>query len=151
MMPPSTAVFSVGPALNCPHTHTIILLHGRNNIASEFATEFLETEATGIDEDCALRALFPTIRWVFPQATTLRSSRLGIHISQWFDMWSHYDVEERSELQTEGLRESIDRILETIRQEEQAVPRERIFLGGFSQGFATYIPCPLFPSKMPHS
>ncbi|KAK4076769.1 uncharacterized protein Triagg1_4372 [Trichoderma aggressivum f. europaeum] len=117
------------------HTHTIILLHGRDSEAGEFATEFFECEATGTEQ--TLPNLFPTVRWVFPQANLLHSERFGIKMSQWFDMWSVEDQQERTELQVPGLRSSVRRIVELIRQEELLVPRNKVFLGGISQGFAT--------------
>lgn len=74
-------------------------------------------------------------------------------MSQWFDMWSLEDVQERSELQVPGLQSSVDLIIKIIKDEELFVPRGRIFLGGISQGFATYVllsphsqfPCLLTP------
>lgn len=130
----------VGPKEGSKHTHTIILLHGRDSQADEFASEFFECEATGPDEeDRTLTALFPTVRWVFPQARTLRAERFDTDMSQWFDMWSLDDVQERSELQIPGLRDSVDLVIETIKEEERLVPRGRIVLGGISQGFATYV------------
>src|SRR3954453_20909250 len=71
---------TIGPTAGSSHTHTIILLHGRDSQAREFASEFFECEATctgpeSADDDRTLPALFPTIRWVFPQAGALRSER----------------------------------------------------------------------------
>ncbi|KAL7957560.1 Alpha/Beta hydrolase protein [Trichoderma compactum] len=116
------------------HTHTVIMLHGRDSEAREFATEFFECEATETKQ--ILLELFPTVRWVFPQANVLHSERFGIEMSQWFDMWSVEDQQERTELQVPGLRSSASRIAELIRQEELLVPRSSIYLGGISQGFA---------------
>ncbi|KAK3341844.1 Alpha/Beta hydrolase protein [Lasiosphaeria hispida] len=123
----------------CVHTHTIILLHGRDSQACEFASEFFECEATDATPagDRTLTALFPTIRWVFPQARAIRSERFDADMPQWFDMWSLEDVQERSELQVPGLRSSVDLIIDIIKDEELLVPRGKIFLGGISQGFAT--------------
>ncbi|PKK54971.1 hypothetical protein CI102_238 [Trichoderma harzianum] len=125
--------FVVGPATG--HTHTIILLHGRDSEAQEFASEFFECEATGTEQ--TLPDLFPTVRWVFPQANPLRSERFRVEMSQWFDMWSVEDQQERAEMQVPGLRSSVNMIAELIEQEELLVPRSNIFLGGISQGFAT--------------
>lgn len=127
----------VGPATGHSHTHTIIVLHGRDSDAQEFSSEFFECEATGPETDRTLPALFPSVRWVFPQARALRSERFHVEMSQWFDMWSVEDQQERAELQTTGLRASVDCIAELIQQEELLVPRKRIFLTGISQGFAT--------------
>ncbi|KAM6478545.1 Alpha/Beta hydrolase protein [Trichoderma sp. SZMC 28011] len=129
--------FVVGPATGHTHTHTIILLHGRDSEAQEFASEFFECEATGTEQTQTLPDLFPTVRWVFPQANPLRSERFRVEMSQWFDMWSVEDQQERTELQVPGLRSSVNMIAELIKQEELLVPRSNIFLGGISQGFAT--------------
>lgn len=127
----------LGPATGQSHTHTIIFLHGRDSEAEEFMAEFFECEATGSEADRTLPALFPTVRWVFPQAKPLNSERFHVEMSQWFDMWSVEDQQERPELQITGLRASVDRVAKLIQDEELLVPRERIFLSGISQGFAT--------------
>ncbi|KAK1752810.1 alpha/beta-hydrolase [Echria macrotheca] len=127
-----------GPSEGSPHTHTVVLLHGRDSKADEFASEFFECEATGPEADRTLPALFPTIRWVFPQANPLRAERFDTDdMSQWFDVWTLEDLRERSEIQISGLRASVNLLLKTIQHEELLVPRNRIFLGGISQGFAT--------------
>lgn len=133
----SASPLVVGPAAGHSHTHTIIVLHGRDSEAQEFASEFFECEATGSETDRTLPALFPTVRWVFPQAKPLRSERFNIEMSQWFDMWSVEDQQERVELQIAGLRSSVDCIAKLIQEEELLIPRRRIFLSGISQGFAT--------------
>ncbi|RWA06638.1 hypothetical protein EKO27_g8460 [Xylaria grammica] len=60
-------------------------------------------------------------------------------MSQWFDMWSVENPAERPKLQRPGLQQSIKIILRVVTEEESLVPRERIFLAGISQGFATAI------------
>ena len=133
----------IGPREGSPHTHTVILLHGRDSSADEFAMEFFESEASGLEQDRTLTALFPTIKWVFPQAKPLRSKRFGTDdMLQWFDIWSLDDLQEQSEMQVPGLRSSVDLIIKTIKDEELLVPRDKIYLGGISQGFAVYV-CPL--------
>jgi predicted esterase len=122
------------------HTHTVIFLHGRDSNCKEFADELFESEASEpVDQPRTLRDLFPNIRWVFPGAPALQSKRFGTDMSQWFDMWSVENPAVRPELQHTGLRRSIKQILEVIKEEETLVPRERIFLAGISQGFATAI------------
>jgi len=133
----------ISPKEGHPHTHTIVLLHGRDSTAKEFADEFFECEATTnfrhphVDKR-PLTDLFPTVRWVFPQAQNLSSERFGTELSQWFDMWTTENPQERPELQLSGLRRSVQTILKgVIAEEELIVPRDRIVLGGISQGFAT--------------
>ncbi|KAI8949450.1 lysophospholipase II [Xylaria longipes] len=122
------------------HTHTVIFLHGRDSNCKEFADELFESEASEpLDQPRTLQDLFPNIRWVFPSAPSLQSKRFGTDMSQWFDMWSVENPAERPELQHAGLHQSIKQILGVIKKEEILVPRERIFLAGISQGFATAI------------
>ena len=138
----STFPCVIGPPEGSPHTHTVIFLHGRDSNAVEFASEFFESEASGPEADRTMTSLFPTIRWVFPQATTLRSARFNSDMSQWFDMWSLDNVQERSGMQVAGLRLSVETVLQIIKDEERIVPRDRIFLAGISQGFATCVTIP---------
>jgi lysophospholipase II len=55
------------------HSHTVILLHGRDSNASEFAGEFLESQAS---DGRILPEVFPTIKWVFPTSKLRNSARL---------------------------------------------------------------------------
>lgn len=118
------------------HSHTIIFLHGRDSIASEFAEEFFESQAS---DDRTFPEIYPTIKWVFPASQIRRSARFESGMSQWFDIWSVEEPSTKKELQIDGLRESIGEILDIIRHEASLVPPERIILGGISQGCATAI------------
>jgi lysophospholipase-2 len=117
-------------------THTIIFLHGRDSIASEFALEVFESQAS---DDRTLPEIFPTVKWVFPASKLRNSERFGTEMSQWFDMWSVENPAEREEIQTDGLRESVEEILSIIRSEASLISPERIILGGISQGCETAI------------
>ncbi|RYP72096.1 hypothetical protein DL771_004427 [Monosporascus sp. 5C6A] len=98
--PMSVKCHTVGPAEGHKHTHTVIFLHGRNSVAEEFADEFFEGEARGPETaDRALLGLFPTIRKVLPTAPLMNSEPFGTTMSQWFDMWSVEDPEEKRVLQ----------------------------------------------------
>ncbi|KAH7357268.1 Alpha/Beta hydrolase protein [Rhexocercosporidium sp. MPI-PUGE-AT-0058] len=118
------------------HTQTIILLHGRDSIASEFAEEFFESQAS---DDRMLLEIFPTTRWVFPTSKIRNSARFEAPMSQWFDMWSVENHMENNEIQIDGLRESVKDILDLIRTESALISPDRIILGGISQGCATAI------------
>ncbi|KAK2598486.1 hypothetical protein N8I77_011899 [Diaporthe amygdali] len=133
--------YVVDPLDGHHHTHTIIFLHGRDSINDEFAGELFESEASEpAGQPRTLRDLFPTIRWVFPAAPTLRSARFDTDMSQWFDIWSVEDPAERSEIQHEGLRKSASAVLDIVQSEEARVQgRQNIFLAGISQGFATVV------------
>ncbi|KAK7982144.1 lysophospholipase II [Apiospora saccharicola] len=137
-MLPETKVFGPTGA----HTHTVIFLHGRDSSCAEFADELFESETSGEgpgQKPQTLPELFPTVKWIFPGAPVTRSARFDADMSQWFDMWSVEDPEERPEIQRSGLWQSVDQILSVVREEASGVPRGRIFLCGISQGFATAI------------
>lgn len=137
----------VNPLDGHPHTHTIIFLHGRDSTNTEFASELFESEASEpAGHPRTLRDLLPTVRWVFPCAPMLRSTRFDTDMSQWFDMWSVEDPAAEGHIQHEGLRGSAAAVLEVVRAEEEALVqggrgpgRRGIFLAGISQGFATVV------------
>ncbi|KAI9743255.1 MAG: hypothetical protein M1818_003101 [Claussenomyces sp. TS43310] len=60
-------------------------------------------------------------------------------MSQWFDIWSVEDPDERKDLQIDGLRKSINFIQDIIRSETSLVCPDHIILAGISQGCATAI------------
>jgi len=130
-----STIHTVAP-LSDSHSHTVILLHGRDSVASEFAEEFFESQAT---DDRTLPEIFPSIKWVFPASKMRNSARFETEMSQWFDIWSVEEPSEKKELQINGLRESIEEILSVIRSETRVIPPWRIILGGISQGCATAI------------
>ena len=120
-----------------PHSHTTILLHGKESTAAEFAPEFFESQAS---DGRTFPEIFPSIKWVFPQAKLRPSLRFETEdCSMWFDMWSVENPSERPELQKAGLEESIAQILSVVREEAKTVGLEKIVLGGISQGCATAI------------
>lgn len=122
------------------HTHTVIFLHGRDSHCEEFAGELMESEASEpAGRPRTFVDLFPNVRWVFPGAPILFSQRFDTSMSQWFDIWSVEDPTERPAMQLPGLRQSSEQILSIIAEEEELVSRERIFLAGISQGFATVL------------
>lgn len=130
----------VEPADGHAHSHTIIFLHGRDSIAAEFASELFESEASEPrDQPRTLRDLLPTVRWVFPTAPVLRSARFDTDMSQWFDMWSTEDPDERPEIQLPGLRASVSGLGDVVREEEKHVARDKIFVAGISQGIAVTV------------
>ncbi|QDS70301.1 hypothetical protein FKW77_008146 [Venturia effusa] len=119
------------------HSHTFIFLHGRDSTAEEFALEFFECQAS---DDRTFPEIYPSIKWIFPTAKTLMSERFGTEMSQWFDMWSTEDPEERDDIPLAGLRDSVIFLRNLIRREaEDLGDSKRIILGGISQGCATAI------------
>jgi predicted esterase len=117
-----------------PHTHTIILLHGRGSNAERFGLEFLKSRTS---EGQTLQELFPGLKFVFPTAKKRRSTVLKrIPINQWFDYYSLSNPNERQELQYEGLHETSVFLHRIIAAEAEKVALGRVALGGLSQGCA---------------
>ena len=133
--------FQVEPFPGFPHSHTIILLHGRDNAGTQFADEFFRCEAYtlpgGLRQD--LRDLFPTVRWVFLSAPDRYSLRFDEMVPQWFDVWSTEEPHEYPELQAEGLHQSVETTAEVVREQEEDIPKQNIILGGVSQGFTAVV------------
>ncbi|MCJ1356220.1 MAG: hypothetical protein MMC33_006214 [Icmadophila ericetorum] len=134
---PFPPTHTLPPLPGYPHTHTAILLHGRGSTATEFSSDFFESQAS---DGRTLRETFPTIKWVFPSSALRPSARFGDQHSQWFDIWSVSEHWEWQELQMQGLRESVKYLGEVVRKEvEELGPRgtEKVVLGGISMGCAT--------------
>lgn len=117
------------------HTHTIIFLHGRGSNGFEFSEEiFSSTSSDGKN----LPANFPSCRWVFPTSRDRWSTTFEEEQCAWFDAYSLDDTTKRSELQIEGLRESIFYIMDLLEREASLLNGryDHIYLGGVSQGMA---------------
>jgi predicted esterase len=114
------------------HTHTIIFLHGRDSTARAFCDELFESQDSYLRY---LRDIFPTARWLFPQAESRHSKRFEEDIHQWFDIWDVANPGVEKDLQLPGLRESVLQIVNLIRVEATTVGGLRnIVLAGISQG-----------------
>ena len=73
----------------------------------EFAGEFFESEASmPVGQPRTLLDRLPNVRWVFPSAPLLPSTRFGAAMSQWFDIWSVESPEEQAEIQKEAGKEA---------------------------------------------
>ncbi|KAF2465971.1 alpha/beta-hydrolase [Lindgomyces ingoldianus] len=132
--PPSTII---EPQPNGPHTHTIILLHGRSSTAKEFASDLLSLKTSASPQN--LTSSFPTFRWVFPDAGQRWCTPFKEKRSAWCDTFSLDDLSERKDLNVAGLRDGIHFIKDIIEDEANRLGgrSDRIILGGFSQGAAT--------------
>ncbi|KAH7049348.1 phospholipase/Carboxylesterase [Macrophomina phaseolina] len=119
-----------------PHSHTVIFLHGRDSIAAEFADEIFESQAS---DGRTLPDTLPGFKWVFPTCGLRASARFDTELSQWFDIWSVEEPEERKGIQIQGLSDSIASIGRIVAQEAFCLPANRIILAGISQGCATAI------------
>ena len=95
--PPLTIV---SPQSN-KHELTVIVLHGRGDIAPNFTYGFFSTLCTSAltspDPLQYLPQRFQTIRWVFPGARVRYSPVFQEEISEWFDIASLVDTESESE------------------------------------------------------
>ncbi|EYE98991.1 uncharacterized protein EURHEDRAFT_383180 [Aspergillus ruber CBS 135680] len=116
------------------HTHTIILLHGRGSFGRELAEELFFSNTTNNQN---LPTTLPTVRWVFPTSRNYWDTKFEEEIPEWFDAYSLTNIEERQELQVEGLKESIKYILEILEKDIELVgDAGNVFLGGMSMGMA---------------
>lgn len=129
--------YIVEPQAGHPHTHTVILLHGRSSIAKDFATDLFALKTSETSKN--LPACFPSIRWVFPDAGERWCTPFKEKRSAWCDTFSLEDLSERQDLQVTGLRDGILLIRRAIEEEAERLGgnAEKIILGGFSQGSAT--------------
>ncbi|KAI1869748.1 uncharacterized protein JN550_005729 [Neoarthrinium moseri] len=117
------------------HTHTVIFLHGRGGTAQELAERLLMLKDSSRR---SLADMFPSVRWVFPQAELLFCEQDNQDWSQWFDVWNTLDYTDREEVQAPGLRQSVEAIIRLVHQEAYKVGGlDKIVLAGFSQGGST--------------
>lgn len=127
------AIHIVEHSLN--HSHTAIMLHGRGSNGPEFADELSETVLPGHQN---LIQRFPSWRWVFLSSKTLWSSAFEESLPAWFEAHSLTFIEERQDLQMDGIREAVGYIQSIVDQEVERLGgnREKLVLAGISQGGA---------------
>ncbi|EPS45342.1 hypothetical protein H072_646 [Dactylellina haptotyla CBS 200.50] len=118
-----------------PHTHTIILLHGRGSNGPKFGKEFI-TSASSTGKN--LSETFPFAKFIFPTAKKRRAVVFKrMPINQWFDLYDINRQGYREHLSVDGLQETTGFIHGLIEQEVQGgIAAERIVMGGLSQGCA---------------
>lgn len=118
------------------HTHTAILLHGRGSDGPEFAEDFFSSMTS---KNKNLADCLPNWRWVFPSSRDRWTTAFQEEMPAWFDAYSLSNIEERQDLQVEGLRESVAHILAILESEIRLLDGKtsRVYLGGISQGMAT--------------
>ncbi|KAI0165085.1 alpha/beta-hydrolase [Hypoxylon sp. FL1284] len=150
------------------HTHTVIFLHGRGDTSSS-AAEALLRRARDTRRRRPLVDVFPTVRWVMPQAPEAaaarrsgsetesepdesdgsssssaadgRGSANGITpTSRWFDVWNVLDMSDMEELQAPGLRDSVASVRRLVDAEAGKVGGlRRVLLSGVGQGGAAAV------------
>ncbi|PVH99421.1 phospholipase/carboxylesterase [Periconia macrospinosa] len=128
--------FTIEPT-SPPHTQTFILLHGLGSNGEKFGRELLDTGISSNDQ--SLQTAFPSAKFIFPTAKTLRVTALKrSRVPAWFDMYSLGDRMLREDVQIDGLIESSEYIRSIIKHEmqESSLQPENIVLGGISNGCA---------------
>ncbi|KAI1080903.1 phospholipase/carboxylesterase family protein [Whalleya microplaca] len=167
----SLRICTLPPIDQASHTHTVVFLHGRNVTATQFADDLLDSrDARGL----SLQHIFPSVKWVFPEAPPSSSSHhhhhnhhhhrhaedevattseQHQHQPQWFDIWTPADPDEGQEQQRDGLRESVAGLVTLILDEAERVGGlHNVVLAGISQGCAVAVHALLnFPTPAPAS
>ncbi|KAK4130734.1 alpha/beta-hydrolase [Trichocladium antarcticum] len=131
------------------HTHTVVFLHGRGDNTRAFSA-FITRWRDSMGRN--LLDTFPTVRWVFPQAPQRPIAAAAAaaaaaggqtatqqHCPQWFDVWNVRDFADREALQAPGLRDSVLRVRDLLRDEAARLGGDwtRLVLAGISMGAAT--------------
>ncbi|KAI4861238.1 alpha/beta-hydrolase [Hypoxylon rubiginosum] len=122
------------------HTHTLIFLHGRGDTSASMTDALLRWSRNSRRR--SLVDVFPTVRWVFPQAEQrlVQSSHDDTTWPQWFDIWNVLDMSDGEDLQAPGLRDSVASVRRIVRNEARKVGGlDRVLLSGISQGGATAV------------
>lgn len=128
---------------------TVIVLHGRGDMAPNFTYGFFSTLCTSaLTSPNPLKYLpqrFQTVRWVFPSARVRYSPVFQEEISEWFDIASLVDTESEGERQTDGLAESVAYVTSIVEAEAALLKQScgyskgRVVLGGISMGCAVSV------------
>ncbi|CAJ2509637.1 Uu.00g146630.m01.CDS01 [Anthostomella pinea] len=123
------------PAHNI-HTHTVIFLHGRASTANEVSDELWESHDRRGE---SLQHIFPSVKWVFPEADVIHAERWRENVHQWFDIWSLDDPDEKRHTQVAGLKENTPKLIRLLQAEAARVGLRNVVLAGISQGCAAAI------------
>ncbi|KAI0506510.1 Phospholipase/carboxylesterase [Xylaria bambusicola] len=129
-------VYTVSLPAHNEHTHTIIYLHGHSSSAHILSQQLWETR------DCrgeSVQHIFPSVKWVFPQANEIFVTRLDQTMREWFDVVDIQNPDERRELQRPGLKDVVPQLVELVEYEGRIVGLENVILAGISEGCATAI------------
>ncbi|MCJ1365611.1 hypothetical protein MMC16_004736 [Acarospora aff. strigata] len=112
------------------------MLHGRGSTGAEFAEELFSGRLS--KQDGYLASHFPGWRWVFPSCRMLWSTAFQEEMPAWFEAHSLTDITAKQNLQMDGIRESVDYLLQILKVEVERLGGVsiNIVLGGISQGAA---------------
>ncbi|KAM7202634.1 carboxylesterase [Naviculisporaceae sp. PSN 640] len=120
------------------HTHTVVFLHGRG----DSAPNFLSSLSRWRDSQGRTPAeVFPSFKWVIPQAPARKCYSLPQTWNQWFDVHNVKDFAEQEGVQQPGLKESVFAVRELLKTEVGLLGGrwDRIVLAGISMGGATSV------------
>ncbi|KAI0973699.1 Phospholipase/carboxylesterase [Xylaria arbuscula] len=129
-------VFTASLAAHQKHTHTVIFLHGRGSSARELSRQLWETH-NGRGE--SVQHIFPSVKWVFPQADEVYIERFQHYLREWSDIWDTRKPDERRELQLPGLKVAVPQLVRLIQTEAHSIGLQNVILAGISHGCATAV------------
>lgn len=120
------------------HTHTVIFLHGRGDNTPSFSKSLYRWHGSN---HRTLFEIYPSFRWVFPQAPTRKCASSPDVMPQWFDVWNVCDFADNEELQAFGLQEVVPVIRSIIHAEAVVLGGDytKVILAGISMGAATSV------------
>jgi lysophospholipase II len=125
---------SIDPQPGHPHTHTVILLHGRNSTGPEFSADLFSEESSAGQ---SLQQRFPSWKWIFPTSLSSYNATFQEDMHEWFAIESLTDPGLGEEGQREGLKSAVEYVRELVKREAEAVGEANVLLGGISMGCAT--------------
>ncbi|GAP90607.1 putative phospholipase carboxylesterase [Rosellinia necatrix] len=129
-------LFNVSLPAHNQHTHTIIFLHGHESSARDLSQLIWESHDR---RGWSLQHIFPSVKWVFPQAEEVYVERFQQYLSRWYDIWDARDPDDRRDLQVPGLRNATPQLISLIKSEASRVGLANVILAGVSQGCATAV------------
>ncbi|KAI1387950.1 phospholipase/carboxylesterase family protein [Hypoxylon trugodes] len=120
------------------HTHTVVFLHGRGDNARNFAASLVHLRGS---HGRNLGEMFPSFRWVFPQAPMRKCASSPETWPQWFDVWDVRDFTINEDLQAVGLKEVVPAIRRILADEAAKLGGrwDHLILMGISMGGATSV------------
>ena len=141
------------PPADQRHTHTIVMLHGRDTDAEDFAEELMSST---LSDGRSLQDALPGWRWVFPSSQELWSTTFQEFMPAWFEAHSLTDIKARQDLQMEGIRASVEYIQGVLDEEIVRLDgqNDKVIFGGISQGGAVglwTLLCQVDPKMLPRA
>ncbi len=119
------------------HTSTCFILHGLGDSGSGWSSVAK-----------MLSHKLPMTKFILPHAPKKRVTlNRGYSMPAWYDI---FELHEGAKQDREGILQSVKEILELVAEEEQkGIPRDKIVIGGFSQGGAIALTTGLLFKSIP--